>query len=325
MTISPAAKAREAKMKRISAAAEAEAKSAATRAKASRKDSQRVQAVAPSFPELTRKDRPHQVTHAGRIKQRKLAAQAITRAGAEGHAPERPETGAEATEYELLLAALGEDMAKLKSIQSTEGKIAAKRELIEAYTPHVDGTLDAAAETGKAVQDEILVTMMLWRFDIADFARGLDLAEHVLRYGLRLPERFQRTPATLIVEEIAEAALSSIGQDRDFDARILMRVAQLTENQDMPDIVRAKLHKATGLLFVRVADRFEAEPDTAPAGAVWHARKSALENLRRAIELEPKIGVKKEIERLTGWLAKHAPANSDDDAGGDNTPADQQD
>lgn len=247
-----------------------------------------------------------------RHRQKKLAAQVINRAGAQGHAPERPETGAEATEYELLLAALGSDMAKLKEIQSTEGKIAAKREMIDAYTPHVDATLEAAGETGKAVQDELLVTMMLWRFDIGDFDRGLDIAEHVLRFGLRLPERFQRTPGTLIAEEIAEAALSAIGQDKDFDLKVMMRAGQLTADQDMPDIVRAKLHKAIGLQLVRTADRFEVEPESAPAGGIVHARRSALENLQRAIGLHGKIGVKKEIERLSSWLDKQ-PAQKDDE------------
>lgn len=244
---------------------------------------------------------------AQRHRQAKLAAQAVNRGSAEGVAPDRHEEGAEATEYQLLLAAMGEDMRRLHDIQSTEGKIEAKRHLIEKFTPHVDATLEAAAESGKAVQDEILVTMMLWRLDIGDFQRGLDIAEHVLRFGLRLPERFQRSAGCLVAEEVAEAALAADRQDAAFDVQVLQRAAQLTAGCDMPDVVRAKLHKATGLHLIGMAEADEAKGESAAAGAPYHARAQALDHLRRAIALHDKIGVKKEIERLSAWLEKHRP------------------
>ncbi|OCC25301.1 hypothetical protein MB02_01100 [Croceicoccus estronivorus] len=244
---------------------------------------------------------------AARFKQATLARIAIESASSAGIAPERPDTGAEATEYELLLAALGEDMRRLKDIQSTEGKIAAKREMIDRFSPHVDATLAAAIDSGRAVQDEVLVNMMIWRFDIADYDRALDIAEHVLRFGLRLPERFQRTPATLIAEEAAEAGLTAAKMDRDFPLAVLQRADQLTATSDMPDIVRAKLAKAQGQQLQRAAAVADDDPETTPAGAAHASRKAALVQFRRAIELEPKIGVVKEIERLTAWLNKHAP------------------
>lgn len=245
------------------------------------------------------------ISPARRHKEQKLARLALEKAGGEGVAPERPSTGAEATEYELLLHALGEDMRRLKDIQSTERKIEAKREMIPRYTDHVKATLAAAAETQTALQDEVLVTMMLWCIDIGVFDEALDLAEHVLRYGLRLPERFQRTPATLIVEEIAEAALAAHGQTIMFDIGVLQRTEQLTLDADMPDIVKAKLAKALGFHLVHFADAQD-QSDTAAAGAGHAARKAALDYFRRALSLEPKIGVKKDIERLQSALDKAA-------------------
>jgi hypothetical protein len=243
---------------------------------------------------------------ARRFREQTLARLALEKAGGEGIAPERPATGAEATQYELILAELGEDLNRLKDIQSTERKIDAKREMIARYDAHVDATLQAATETNTALQDEVLVTMMLWNIDIANFTRALDLAEHVLRYGLRLPERFQRTPATLLVEEIAEAALAAHGQAIAFDIAVLQRTEQLTADQDMPDIVRAKLAKALGFHMVHFADAQD-QSETAVAGAGTAARTAALEYFRRALALEPKIGVKKDIERLQAALAKAAP------------------
>lgn len=243
-----------------------------------------------------------------RHRQAKLARIAIEKGASAGIAPARASTGIEATEYELLLASLGEDMARLKDIQGKELKIAAKREMIEAYTHHVDATLAAAAQTGKAVQDELLATMMIWLIDIGDFTRGLDIAEHVLRFGLGLPARYLRPPATLVAEEIAEAALAADAQGKDFDIAVLQRVADLTEKHDMADQARAKLHKALGKQFLRTATAADEKPETAAAGAAKAARAAALDHFRRAIGLNKSIGVKKDIERLTSWLEKHAPA-----------------
>jgi len=243
-----------------------------------------------------------------RHRQKKLAAKAVESGSSGDVAPDRQHSGAEATEYELLLAALGEDMARLRDIQSTEAKIAAKRDMIARYQPHVNATLEAATETGKAVQDELLATIMLWHIDIGATVTALDIAEHVLRFGLRMPERFQRTPACVVAEEIATAALAAIGQDQDYDLQTLLRTAQLTEPFDMPDVARAKLHKAIGLQLIREADAEADKGETAVAGAQRHARTQALESLRRALALAPKIGVKKEIERLVSWMNKNPPS-----------------
>lgn len=290
----------------------AEQKAAAAEAQAHAMDAEPVRGpatIAPSFPADDPGKAYGALSPARQHMQAKMAARAIEAASAADFAPERHEMGADATEYELLMAALGEDFHRLKNIQSKEGKIAAKVEMIDRYSPHVDATLAAALETGKAVQDELLVTMMIWRLDIGDFERGLDIAEHVLRYGLRLPERFQRTPATLIAENVAEAALTASKADKDFPMPVLQRAAQLTADFDMPDVVRAKLCKAKGLHFVRLALAADDAPDSVPAGAAHAARKNALADFRRALELDAKAGVIKDIERLEAWLKKHAPAD----------------
>ena len=251
---------------------------------------------------------------ATRSRRMKLARIAVEQGSAVDFAPDRDPSGPAATEFELLMAALGEDMHRLKHIQSKEGKIAAKREMIDRYTPHVDATLAASEETGTAVQDELLVNMMVWRFDIGDFDRGLDIAAHVLRYGLRLPERYQRTSGTVIAEEVAQAALDANKVDKPFELPVLQRTEQLTADADMPDIVRAKVHKAMGQQLVRIATLADDQPDNAPAGGPHGARSHALKEFRRAAELDAKAGVVKEIERLESWLKKHPVASDTPDA-----------
>ncbi|MFS0849631.1 phage terminase small subunit [Novosphingobium panipatense] len=112
--------------------------------------------------------------------QRKLAAAAFPSAIATaGTAAPMPTEGPVASEYQLLLAALGIDLNALRNIQSTERKIAAKREMIQKYRPWVEGAADAAA----GAQDEIVSTIMVWAIDIQDWPLALKLAEYVSTPG----------------------------------------------------------------------------------------------------------------------------------------------
>ncbi|HEX8402219.1 MAG TPA: phage terminase small subunit [Allosphingosinicella sp.] len=215
---------------------------------------------------------------------------------------QRPTSGAEATEYELQRERLGVDLKRLKDIQSIERKIDLKRELIANYDPWVGGVLDAAANGARGVQDDILTHMMIWRIDTGDFAGALPLVEYVLRWGLALPERFNRTAATMIAEEIAEAALKRLDQGEEpkegfVDLELLLTIDDLTADHDMHDEVRAKLAKALGRELARQADAADESAD-GPAGGKRAAIEAALKRLRRARELNAKAGVKKDIERL---------------------------
>lgn len=250
---------------------------------------------------------------AARHKQKVLARLAAEKAPAGGMAAARPKAGPEASAYELLLAQLGSHLAQLKDIQSVEGKIARKAELIDAYDAHVDATLAAGAQTDKAVQDEIVSTMMLWRFDIGDFERGLDLAEHVLRFALAMPQNIQRTAPTVVAEEIAEAALAADRDGKEFPLALIDRAAQLVDGLDMPDQVRAKLFKARGRSLLHVHARLTAHPETAPAGGPAAALREALAAFRRALALDRNAGVKKDIERLAAKVPGEAPAGETGD------------
>lgn len=224
---------------------------------------------------------------------------------------ELPASGPAATEYELLRARLGVDLRRLKEIQSIEAKIALKRTLLPAYADWVRGRLAAAAEEGaRGVQDDILAQVMIWLIDVGEFGDALLLAAHVLRWGIELPARFERTAGCLIAEEIADAALKELATVREgeaFDLETLLQTEKLTENEDMPDQVRSKLFKAIGRVLARRADGIEPDAD-GPAGAKPAAIAYALIALRRALELNEHAGVKKEIERLEREQRKLAEA-----------------
>lgn len=216
------------------------------------------------------------------------------------------EIGPRAAALAMILLQLQEDRARLKGIQSVVRKIDLKRELLPRYDAWVSGILEA----GDGVQDEVLATVMVWRIDVGDYAGALPLAAHVLRHGFALPDQFERQPAVLIAEEIADAAIAAIADDREFSAEILNEVALLTQPHDMPDQVRAKVHKALGL---ELASRLDKLAENGVAGARRAGAVAALAEFKQAFALNPKAGVVKDIQALEREL-KNTPADPAADA-----------
>lgn len=184
------------------------------------------------------------------------------------------------------------DMRRLKAIQSIEKKIEAKREMLPAYRDWVMARLDAARATGKAVADGVIPTIMVWLIDVGEFRGAIELAEYMLRHDLPMPARYQRTTAALVAEEIATAAAKAQAAGAGFDLDILHDTEILTADADMHDQIRAKLFKAIGL-------QTALDVEAAEAGAVHRETfGKALEALRRAQQLDDRVGVKGRIKQI---------------------------
>lgn len=219
-----------------------------------------------------------------------------------------------ASAYDLKRAELGEDLRALSDIQSIEKKIARKAELLPKYDDWCEGVMDAARtaeDAGKLIgQDDVLVQTMIWAIDTGDAERALPRARLVLRHGMELPSRFERTVGCMIAEEFAETAMKTMNSDQAHvpDPRLLLEIAELTEDRDMPDQARAKLHKALGMAIGRAVDAAVAgETQTeGPAGGPKLAIEAALIHLRRAYALDTRSGVKKMIEQRERQLTKIA-------------------
>lgn len=226
--------------------------------------------------------------------ERVLAEKAAQAASGDASTGENSETMKGLSIYEQMLAQLQTHSAQLKNIQSREDKVALKRTFVGDYNGYVDGVL--AAESG--VQDDVLMTQMVWRLDVGDFEGAYLIATHALEHDLALPERFKRTLPTYVAEQFAEAAIQADGQD-DMEAptaALLMDLLQDVADKDMPDQVRAKLHKALAFRQEQSGD-----PETMLA-AVTH--------FERALRLDPKSGVKKRREQLERKLDKATKAET---------------
>lgn len=219
-------------------------------------------------------------------------------AAKEAAAVEPTQTMAGATAYEHQLNQLLQDRLRLKQVQSNQGKAELKRQLLPAYIPYVQGVLDA----GQGAQDEVLTTIMVWRFDAGDFIGGLDIAQYVLQHKMVMPDRFARTLGCLVAEEVATAAFKAQKVGEPFDLAVLHRTAELTDAQDMPDQARAKLFLAMGRATLEgITDEKPGQPGQVQAG---------IDLLKKAIDLHDACGGKKDLERAERLLNKLAATGS---------------
>lgn len=191
---------------------------------------------------------------------------------------------ATANAYELQLLRLAEHRRLLKGIQSIERKIEAKRAFLPEYGDWLAGILKA----DRGGQDDVLVTVMLWCIDVGDLGEAVTLADYAIRHSLTMPDNYKRSLPCVVAEEFADHALKVLGTEKPVDAAALLRALELTADADMPDAVRAKLHKAIGYAL----------RDTEPA--------EALEHLKAALARHDKVGVKRDIELLERELRKPA-------------------
>jgi hypothetical protein len=214
-----------------------------------------------------------------------------------------PETGETGSEYRILRAVLDEDLRKLHDTQSIKARDPMKKEMEVKFHAWVDGAIEAG-KTGAAAQDEIVVTMMIWAIDYRDIDRALDIGEHAIRHGLILPERYNRTAACFIAEEIAVVAMK---EPESVTAAQLTRAAALTDEKDMPDQARAKLRRAQGQAALRAADTFDPSADNAIAGGKPALLQAAADFFKAAIGLHDRCGAKLELKAAETGLAQLAP------------------
>lgn len=222
---------------------------------------------------------------------------------AERHGKTDEQSDTARTAHEQIMHRLRMDQSALKRVQSDQAKAAMKRQLLPHYEGWIEGTLDG--DSGR--QDEVIVTLMVWAIDAGDYVLAARIGRYVITHGLLMPDRFNRTAATVLVDEICDPILVQIKADDTTDVTpylaVLDEVAEFTAGSDMPDVVRAKLCKVRAFAL---------------RNGTTDEQTTALELLRQALTLDAGAGVKKEIDRLARVVKKAAAAAAGTD-GGDNT------
>ena len=212
---------------------------------------------------------------------------------AERHGKTDEQSDTARTAHEQIMHRLRMDQSALRRVQSDQAKAAMKRQLLPHYEGWIEGTIDG--DSGR--QDEVIVTLMVWAIDAGDYALAARIGRYVVTHGLLMPDRFNRTAATVLVDEICDPILVQVKADDTTDVTpylaVLDEVAEFTAGSDMPDVVRAKLCKARAFAL---------------RNGTTEEQTTALALLRQALTLDAGAGVKKEIERLARVVKKAAAA-----------------
>lgn len=199
------------------------------------------------------------------------------------------------TQYERMRHRLEMDKRQLKNVQSDLLKAGLKRKLL----PHYQGWIEGVLATGTGQPDEVFVTCMIWHIDAGLIDQALNMVAYALRHRLTMPDQFKRTPPTFIVDAICDPVLREFhidSKNTTLGADTLRRLDMLTAEEDMPDIVRAKLYKCLGFTL-----RLGSLDD----------KVDALEYLERAAHRHKKAGVKNDIRDLKKAVARQLEQQAD--------------
>ena len=196
----------------------------------------------------------------------------------------------------------------LSGIQSHQARHAHKAQVLPEILPYIDGVLAAAhkqAQAGQAVPaDPVLAHCAVWAIDAGDWPLAVRLAAHLIQHGLPMPDEFERTAATAFADMMSEAALYGrlpAGLAADY----MRQVAALTQEHDMPDQSRAKVHKA--IAYALAGKTLLAGQAGEWAGLDAATLAMALQHLTQAERLDADCGVKKDIAAVQKLLAQAAP------------------
>ncbi|WAE53248.1 phage terminase small subunit [Stutzerimonas frequens] len=199
----------------------------------------------------------------------------------------------------LMTTAMDADLERISAINSREARQALKRdELLPKYLDYVQ----RYRESGLNHPNPVLMQVLVWLFDTAQFEAGIELADFAIGQGQQLPERFKRDVQTFVADELIDWAEAEHKAGRSPEPYVSQLLPRVDGNWDgfkqggeserpapwqLFERIPARYHKLLGVLAM---DR----KDWAPAVA----------HLNRATELYPEIGVKTRLEGAEKALRK---------------------
>ncbi|MCM2317957.1 MAG: phage terminase small subunit [Pseudomonas sp.] len=201
--------------------------------------------------------------------------------------------------------ALAADLERISAINSREARQQLKRdELLPKYLPYVE----RYRESGLSHPNPVLMQVLVWLFDTAQFEQGLELAEFAIAQGQELPERFRRDVPTFVADEViewAEAEHKSGRNPEPYVSNLLPRVdgywarittedeASLPAPWELFERIPARFHKLLGIIAMEREEW------------AW-----AIDHFERAQTLYPEIGVKTRMDEAAKALRKQEAAGS---------------
>ncbi len=203
----------------------------------------------------------------------------LAKIAAKEAAKAKSEESIQGSEYELKLAALDQQRRSLSSVQSLETKTSMKAEYLQEWQGYIDTTL--AEDSG--APDPIISRLWVWLLDTCRVSDAIAVGHYLLKHSLSTPEGFNRSTADVFAEEIADAYFKD---STLITTEQLLEVLEAVADYDIYDLIHAKLHRAVGESLSESEDNVE----------------DAIVHLNRALELNPKAGCKKLLDKLQKQL-----------------------
>lgn len=238
------------------------------------------------------------LAHKRRVREQGAAAAAT---GARAYTPATALAGPANAQKHLALmtTALDADLERISAINSREARQALKRdELLPKYLDYVQ----RYRESGLNHPNPVLMQVLVWLFDTAQFEAGIELADFAIGQGQQLPERFKRDVQTFVADELIDWAEAEHKAGRSPEPYVSQLLPRVDGNWDGFKQGGESERPAPWQLFERIPARYHKL-----LGVLAMDRKdwaAAVEHLNRATELYPEIGVKTRLEGAEKALRK---------------------
>ncbi|UIP32565.1 phage terminase small subunit [Stutzerimonas kunmingensis] len=238
------------------------------------------------------------LAHKRRVREQGAAAAAT---GARAYTPATALVGPANAQKHLALmtTALDADLERISAINSREARQALKRdELLPKYLDYVQ----RYRESGLNHPNPVLMQVLVWLFDTAQFEAGIELADFAIGQGQQLPERFKRDVQTFVADELIDWAEAEHKAGRSPEPYVSQLLPRVDGNWDGFKQGGESERPAPWQLFERIPARYHKL-----LGVLAMDRKdwgAAVEHLNRATELYPEIGVKTRLEGAEKALRK---------------------
>lgn len=190
---------------------------------------------------------------------------------------------------QLMVDALNVDLERISSIDNHELRRQLKRdELLPKYLAYVQRYRDSELSFPNPVMMQVLV----WLFDTAQFGTGLELANFAMSQGQELPERFKRNVQTFVADEVIDWAEAEYKAGRSPEPYLSDLLHLVDGEWQLFERIPARYHKQIGILALDQRDF---------AKAIIH--------FERAEALYEGIGVGTRLEGARKALAKEQAGN----------------
>ena len=145
----------------------------------------------------------------------------------------------------LMEAGLEADLLRISEINSRELRRQLKlNELLPRYEEYVQQYRDS----GLSFPNSVLVYVLIWLFDTAQFEKGVELADFAMSQGQALPERFNRDIPTFVADEVIEWAEAEYKAKRSPEPYVSNLLPRVDGEWALFERIPARYHKQLGIL-----------------------------------------------------------------------------